>query len=290
MVKYYLFILLLTLNNLVQAACFNQVKPSNTAQTFLLAMSANTGGLTQTGKDLEKFSRAIQQYFQISSKNICKHKNILKADMIQQLKKLQQLVKSKDRVIIYFSGHGSHVIDDNADEKDGLDEVFITYDVHGFLSDKTPSIKDVLRDDKFIRLVNRIKTKNILTVIDACYAGGIYLKKDKSELNQAHNKFLVKGIFGTSLPKKNRKIQNRNYLKGRLFSATNEKGKAWELPKKGGLFTHIFVQNLYKTPKAHLNNIFKRTATMVQQYTRRHSKQKNNIQTPKMMGKGGRLD
>ena len=287
MIKYLLIILLMTN---AQASCFNVKIKTNKARTFLLAMSANTGELSQTDQDLEKFSRAIQTYFQIPQQTICKQKNVYKAQMIRQLKKLQRLVRPQDRVIIYFSGHGSHVLDDNGDEKDGLDEVLIPYDVHGFFTDKTPSLKDVIRDDHFIRLVNKIKSNHIISIIDACYAGGVYLNQQQGILKQAHNKFWVKGIFGTSLSQRNRKTRTKRHLKGRLFSATSESGKAWELPQKGGLFTHILVQNLYKTPKANLSSIFKRTAIAVKRYTQTHSKQKNNIQIPKMMGKEGRLD
>ena len=72
-----------------------------------------------------------------------------------------------DRVLVYFSGHGTHVPDDNGDESDDKDEALVLHDtrvsggeLHGFL-----------RDDEFGRLLGAIPSSNVLVLVDACHSG-----------------------------------------------------------------------------------------------------------------------
>jgi hypothetical protein len=77
----------------------------------------------------------------------------------------------RDRVLFYFSGHGSQVPDENNDETDQFDEVLLLYDaalseVHG-----RPTLGGVLHDDNFGRMLAKIKSRNMLIILDACHSG-----------------------------------------------------------------------------------------------------------------------
>ena len=76
-------------------------------------------------------------------------------------------VSPRDRVLFYFSGHGSRVRDREGDEADGLDEVLVTHDF-GLTSGR---VVRGLVDDEFGRLISRIPAKRIFLFIDACHSG-----------------------------------------------------------------------------------------------------------------------
>ena len=82
-------------------------------------------------------------------------------------------VTKNDRVLIYFSGHGSRVPDDNGDESDGLDEVMVMHDVKVVERDGKTTLLNVFRDDEFNSILKSIPSKNILVFIDSCHSGSI---------------------------------------------------------------------------------------------------------------------
>jgi hypothetical protein len=81
----------------------------------------------------------------------------------QTLAALAQRVKPTDRVLIYYSGHGTHVDDDSRDEADGQDEALIPFDTY-------PG-RNLLIDDEFGGLLDRIGSNRVLVVVDACHSG-----------------------------------------------------------------------------------------------------------------------
>lgn len=72
-----------------------------------------------------------------------------------------------DRVLVYFSGHGAHVQDDNGDEGDGRDEILVLHDTRV----EGGGLRNFLRDDEFGDLLNGIGAGNVLVLIDACHSG-----------------------------------------------------------------------------------------------------------------------
>ncbi len=80
-------------------------------------------------------------------------------------------LEPQDRVLIYFSGHGSQVPDENNDEPDNFDEVLLLYDTTLTVKNGQPSLEGVLHDDRFNTLLAKIKSHNILVILDACHSG-----------------------------------------------------------------------------------------------------------------------
>lgn len=122
---------------------------------------------------------------------------------------LPKVTRPGDTVFIYFSGHGSQIPDDNGDEKDGIDELLIPHDYVslGILNEavkrakegqldpqnaertaqaleivkKAGSIeageqalarKTGISDDLFGHLLQRLSGRQIIVVLDICFAGG----------------------------------------------------------------------------------------------------------------------
>lgn len=80
-------------------------------------------------------------------------------------------VSKDDRVLFYFTGHGTRIPDENGDEEDGADEVLVTYDAKVVRRDGKATLENVLVDDRFHELLTKIKSEKVFVVIDACHSG-----------------------------------------------------------------------------------------------------------------------
>jgi len=89
-------------------------------------------------------------------------------------------VDADDRVLIYFSGHGTQLIDRDGDESDGRDEVLVMHDMR--LSGG--EITGALVDDRFHGLLAEIPATDVMLVVDACHSGSGY-KSVRGELTGA---------------------------------------------------------------------------------------------------------
>ncbi len=101
---------------------------------------------------------------------------ITNANRVQMLGALNTLASATsrqphDQVVIYYSGHGSKVDDDNGDEEDGQDEVLVAI---GGPGDSTSLGSEVVRDDQFYDFLQRIRsrTEQVVVVLDSCFSGG----------------------------------------------------------------------------------------------------------------------
>lgn len=80
---------------------------------------------------------------------------------------LIQGVGQTDRVLFYFSGHGSQVYDHSGDEADRADEVLVTHDMK--VTDG--KLANSFLDDDLNRLLAKVRAKETLVFIDACHSG-----------------------------------------------------------------------------------------------------------------------
>lgn len=102
-------------------------------------------------------------------------------------------VQSQDRVLIYFSGHGTQLTDNNGDEADGVDEALAMHDMRF----NDGALEGVLVDDRFYELLNNIPSENIILIVDACHSGTGYraLNDSLTGANEAQAKsFRYPGI------------------------------------------------------------------------------------------------
>ena len=99
----------------------------------------------------------------------------------------------EDRVLIYFSGHGSQIPDENGDEDDRFDEVLVLFDVLVTQSRGRPSLSGVLVDDELNRMLARMRSRNILIILDACHSGSatrrLHLSARSFQTGQAKGKY-----------------------------------------------------------------------------------------------------
>ncbi len=100
--------------------------------------------------------------------------------MAEGLEDLAQRAEKQryDQVMIYYSGHGMTVDDDDGDEgaDDGMDEALVAIDHPVSSIDQC-----LIRDDQLYRYLRRIsaRTDQLILVLDCCFSGGA-IKGDRS--------------------------------------------------------------------------------------------------------------
>jgi hypothetical protein len=80
-------------------------------------------------------------------------------------------VGKDDRVVFYFSGHGSFIPDTNGDEADNVDEVLVTHDVQTVSENGRYSLTGVVTDDRIAEMIAGTASENILVIVDSCHSG-----------------------------------------------------------------------------------------------------------------------
>lgn len=82
-------------------------------------------------------------------------------------------VGPNDRALFYYSGHGARVTDLNGDEADGLDEALCPADLVKNPSAGQIPYDNLLIDDEFGPLLDRVPAKEVIALIDACHSGSL---------------------------------------------------------------------------------------------------------------------
>jgi hypothetical protein len=147
-------------------------------------------------------------------------------------------LSSNDSFIFYDSSHGTQVEDKNGDEKDGLDEAFVLYDVNTHISNE----QGLLIDDHLDNILSTIPAKKMM-VTDACHSGTIYKSfsrnaKTKSVKVASNFKYINKdSVMG--------KIKKPTNLIVFGASSDNEKSIA---TSDGSLFTEAFYDAWSSNP------------------------------------------
>jgi hypothetical protein len=86
---------------------------------------------------------------------------------------LTEGVGPNDRVVFYYSGHGSNIPDFDGDEDDGADEVLVTHDARPARRNGKPTLDGVVDDDTIGNMLGKIKSNNIWVIVDACHSGTV---------------------------------------------------------------------------------------------------------------------
>lgn len=78
---------------------------------------------------------------------------------------LVQNARPGDNVVIWYSGHGSQMWDEDGDEDDGLDETLAPADVLPL------DTRNDISDDEFNRWLGMLPTENVVVLLDNCNSG-----------------------------------------------------------------------------------------------------------------------
>ena len=86
---------------------------------------------------------------------------------------LRQGVQPDDRVVFYFSGHGSNIPDQRGDQDDQVSQVLVTNDVKWTHVKAGASLTGVLPDYRIAELLAAIPSRNVLFIVDSCHSGTV---------------------------------------------------------------------------------------------------------------------
>jgi metacaspase-1 len=115
---------------------------------------------------------------------------------------LRNGVGPDDRVLIYFSGHGTRIPDEDGDESDGADETLILYDSR--FGRRTgagaPTMVNSLVDDEVAALVSRIPSRRVLMIVDACHSGTITRDVNFEQLSLGEKAGVRKFLYYDGMP------------------------------------------------------------------------------------------
>ena len=119
---------------------------------------AGDNDLIGINKDISKMSSLFVSWgFRVNKLHNSLHlKSVLSA--------YSRTLNSNDILIVYYSGHGTTVADQNGDERDGRDEALV-------LSNGIQN--EYLVDDAFNLYLNSIQARKLI-IIDSCHSGTIY--------------------------------------------------------------------------------------------------------------------
>lgn len=170
---------------------------------------------------------------------------------------LSENIESDDRVVFYFSGHGTRIFDNNGDEPDRADEVLMAYDTKIVKDSKNrTTLNNVVVDDDLAIWIENIPSDNVYIFIDACNSGtatrSTFLTNKSLGIDQAKFKFfhyegmplVEEGVVEKSFL--TRDLNNDNYVS---LSATQDHEKALST-NVGSYFTigiHESIRNAVNT-------------------------------------------
>ena len=121
----------------------------------------------------------------------------LRKNILDALDKLASTAKPGDRVIFYFSGHGSQQLDRDGDELGGSDEIFLPADV-GKWNGGTGKVENAITDDELRvkMLAIRNAGATLFAIIDACHAATGFRGINGLESNHEKSRFVSSDVLG----------------------------------------------------------------------------------------------
>lgn len=124
---------------------------------------------------------------------------------------LRRGVSADDRVVFYFSGHGSNTPDLNGDESDGVDEVLVTHDVSRVRIEGRAALSGVVDDDTLASLIAGIPSRNIWIVVDACHSGTVTRSFMLDNASLGKEEVFAKSFTYSGMPESNQFVFDREF-------------------------------------------------------------------------------
>lgn len=190
--------------------------------------------------------------------------------------------KPNDNLLLYFSGHGTRVYDENGDEADGIDEALVLYGA-------SPE-ESFFIDDEFSSLLGQIQSNNLYVYIDACHSGSatrsMIAKPNGLGVNEYRSKFythkgLPKGGSDGFLTSKNLTFTNRA-AEWLSFSAAQDEELAKD-SDAGGIFTLGLIYHMKKALTSGNSFNHKELERRVAGYIK-NKLSPDDVHTPKLSG------
>jgi S1-C subfamily serine protease len=185
-----------------------------------------------------------------------------RANILAALDGLCAAAREGDRVVVYMAGHGSQQPDDDGDEPDSLDEVFLPADCGDW--NEAAGIANAITDDEIGTKLRSIRDKGAVAwlVMDCCHAGSM---SRGDELRGARERRLAPGTLGVPAGRRGgrpasrgRELGDGSDMRGIVGLYASQSGRsAPELEFSGGgeskvhgLFTSVLATQLRRAGPA----------------------------------------
>lgn len=152
-----------------------------------------------------------------------------------------------DRVLFYYSGHGTQAKDRDGDEPDGLDEAIVAAD-YGVqpknAADRPES--GILIDDELGALLDGLAGRDLTVILDSCHSGTATRSAEANPEPDVLPRFIALGDRGATRDRPQTASEPPMIAQatGRtVWSAAAPAQVAWE-DRKGGIFTQAFITGL----------------------------------------------
>ena len=210
------------------------------------SQASQTPALPGVPKDMEN-ARKMARAMGIDDGSIVELRDskATKANIVSALEKLRAQVQAGDRVLIYYSGHGTRY---GSGEKcvEGLQ----TYSSGAFTE------ADVLSEEDLAKYTYPISEKadKLITLVDACFSGGVLAARTRSLTTDLGIRPKYNATANDcSVAVNDRKTRSFEPAMSRLgaakenfvqIAAANYNEVSWDFPEYGGLATHSLTQCL----------------------------------------------
>ncbi len=154
-----------------------------------------------------------------------------------------QNMQSDDIFLLYYSGHGAQIPDNNGDENDGRDETIVLYDYAG-----DENIKGLFVDDEMFRLLVAIPAKKFV-FFDSCHSGSAFKSAAGATVAAKSLGYLSKAVNPASNVKEPGEADKRSIL---FFGAAKDDQQSLATPS-GSMFTLSLIDGI-KRKKADSNH------------------------------------
>jgi hypothetical protein len=119
--------------------------------------------------NMKKFAHSYWGYQENETKVLI-DKEATKKNILKTMEEWLVLgTRPGDEVLFYYSGHGYQVRDTSGDEEDKFDETLVSYDSRPVPGTYT----NMITDDEFNTVLDRIADRKVTVIIDSCHSGTI---------------------------------------------------------------------------------------------------------------------
>ena len=186
-----------------------------------------------------------------------------------------------DRVLFYFSGHGSQIYDHSGDESDRADEVLVTHDMRV----GNGKLINTFVDDDLNGLLARIPSEEVLVFIDACHSGtatrSLYFNPGYTP-----KMFFYKGMPMPLAGKGNFSVQAENTDDGRYVALSAARDDQAALAtSRGSLFTLAVLDAVERAHKENRNLTLKTLQEEATQFIHRNISNPRSRHDPQITGR-----
>lgn len=233
--------------------CSLSFQPAAAAKrALLIGISAyeNIRPLNGPRRDLPKMKAFLRDHWKFAEDEIIvlEDADATRDKIISAIKdKLISETESGDRVLIYFSGHGSQLPDEDGDEEDGLDETLSPVNT-------TEDGRNQITDDVFGALLAQLGDRRVTVIIDSCHSGTV--SRSVGTFTEDEHSGSIARTFVPTLQSRSATptvydedahSREESFVKSKgslhVWSAAASNQLSWDTPR-GGVFTGHFIEGM----------------------------------------------